>query len=542
MTNAATPHSGNDPVLVMGDIITMNPNQPRAAAMAVVDGSVLGVGDPASLRSRLPEGAQVLDYGQRVILPGFIDCHHHLLWTGMSAIRVDLGAAAAIPELLDRVRQWAVDHPERAWIVSAEGWEIADLAEQRYPTREELDRVCPDRPVYLPRGGHVAVANSAAFALAGIGDDTPDPAGGEIERDSTGRATGLLLEHARDLVGQLVPPPSQAERVEALAAAQQRCLAQGITRIVDPGLTPDEIAAYRAAVDSGQFRMRATLLGLVSSSASARDEAEAFLPMMRDSVWTDQLRLGGLKVFLDGGGSLGTAWLHKEYPGRPGYHGEMLMEQADLDALVDFAFNHRIPVGVHTVGDAAIDSALASISRLGPPETVRDAGFSLIHAYLWPSPTARAMARDLGVSVAAQPGMYARFAAILIDRFGLDATLDASPLRSWLADGVTLGGGSDSPVTSSTPLHGMWHAVTRWHEGRTLNADECLSREQALEMYAGGAARVALVDGHEGVLREGARADWVVLDGNPLTCPVHDLPNLVVVATAVGGRTVHQTD
>ena len=530
------------PTLIVGNLLTMDPARPRAGAMAVVADRVVAVGEGDRLRSLLPADARVLDYGDRTVLPGFIDSHHHLLWTGMAAVRVDLAPARRVADVLDRVRDWAYARPERAWIVSAEGWEVGDLAEQRYPTREELDRVCPDRPVYLPRGGHVAVANSVALARAGIWDDTPDPAGGVIERDDRGRATGLLLERARDLVGTLIPGATTAERIEALVAGQDWCLARGITRVVDPGLTPEEIAAYRSAVDGGQLRIRATLLGLVDSGPSGLRDAEQHLALMRDLDWTDQLRLAGLKVFLDGGGSLGTAWLHQAYPGRPGYHGEQLVAQDDLDTLVEFAFRHHIPLGIHTVGDAAIDAALASIARLEPRQEVPDTGFSLIHAYLWPSAASRALAAELGVMVAAQPGMYARFAQVLAERFGWPATLLASPLKSWLAAGVTVGGGSDAPVTSSTPLHGIWQAVTRWHDDRSLNPDECLDREAALNLYAGGAARVALVEGAEGVLRTDARADWVVVDGDPLTCPDADLADLPVAVTAIAGHIVHQTD
>ena len=532
-------HAVTPPTLVLGNIRTTD--GPTAGAMAVLDGQIAGVGNPDAVRALLPPGAAVIDHGNGTVLPGFIDSHHHLLWTGMAAVRADLSPAANVSDLLVRVREWAETHQDRPWIVSAEGWEVGDLTEQRYPTRAELDRVCPDRPVYLPRGGHAGVANSAALALAGIDDDTPDPAGGVICRDEDGHANGLLLELARDLVGALVPPPTTEERVEALASAQARCLENGITRVVDPGLTPDELTAYRAAAADGRLHVRATLLGLVSSGHTAVRDAQQFLPMLRDPEWDDRLCLAGLKVFLDGGGSLGTAWLHEEYPERPGYHGEQLMEQDDLDALCAYALANGIPLGVHTVGDAAIDSALSSIARLGPPEIVRRAGFSLIHAYLWPSDRARATAAELGVAVAVQPGMYARFADVLAERFGWEATLEASPLRSWLASGVTLGGGSDSPITASTPLHGIWHAVTRWHDGRMLNADECLTREQAFDLYATGAAEVALVPGREGVLRPGARADWVVLDGDPFTCPVADLPDLSVTATAVAGRVVHQT-
>ncbi|WP_267489734.1 amidohydrolase [Enemella dayhoffiae] len=509
--------------------------------MAVRDGQILAVGEPGQVAGRLPAGTPVLDCGRQAVMPGFIDSHHHLLWTGMAAVRVDLGAADSIAELSRRLTGWADQHPHREWVVSAEGWEVADLAERRYPTRFELDRCCPGRPVYLPRGGHAGVANSVALARAGISDDTPDPRGGIIERDHTGAATGLLLERARDLVATHVPPPTLNERLDALDAAQQTCLGQGITRILDPGLTHEEVDAYLTARDSGRLRLRASLLGLVTSGPDAVAEAASFLPLIRDPGWDDRLRLCGLKVFVDGGGSLGTAWLTKEYPGLNGYHGERLIEKPDLDALLAYAAEHGVPVGAHTVGDAAIDAVLTSIAGLSCGTDLAPGHFSLIHAYLWPSTASLGLAAERGVAVAAQPGMYARFAETLAQRFGWSATEAASPLRSWLEAGVILGGGSDSPVTTSSPLGGIHDAVTRDHKGRVLGPGERLDRQQAVEMYAGGAALIAQVGGQEGILRPGARADWVVLEGDPLTCRDDELPGLEVLATAVAGEIVHRS-
>lgn len=529
--------------IVTGNLLTMDPSQPVARAMAIRDGHIVAVGDPGTVADQVPTGTPVLDLGELTVLPGFIDSHHHLLWAGMAALRVDLSPATGIADLLERLRDWATANPDRPWVVSSEGWEVGDLAERRYPTRTELDWACPNRPVYLPRGGHAAVVNTKALELAGITIDTPDPDGGVIERDDRAQATGLLLEHARDLVGVLVPPPTIAERVEALEHAQRWCLRNGITRIVDPGLTIAETEAYQQAAATGRLLVRATLLGLVPSGPDAVRVAAEFLPLMRTG-WNEQVRLAGLKVFVDGGGSLGTAWLHQEYPGRPGYHGERLIHQGDLDALYEFCFHQGIALGAHTVGNAAMDSALAAIARLGRTPALAAAGFSLIHAYLWPSEQTRTLAAELGVAVANQPGMYARFAEVLTERFGEADMLTASPLRSWLAAGVQVAGGSDAPITASNPLHGIWQAVTRFHIGlgRQLNPAECIGPAAALALYSTGAAEVALVDGEEGMLKAGCRADWVALSDNPLICPAEQLQHLHVHLTAIGGEIVHEAN
>lgn len=153
--------------LILGDLLTLDTKIPRARAMVVADGRIVAVGgDPVEVSSPLRGDIDVLDFGDQTVLPGFIDCHHHMLWTGMADVHLDLSPARSIAELLDMVRRWVRDHPDGDWIISSEGWEIADLIEQRYPTRAELDAICPERPVYLARGGHEAAVNSAALLRA----------------------------------------------------------------------------------------------------------------------------------------------------------------------------------------------------------------------------------------------------------------------------------------------------------------------------------------------------------------------------------------
>lgn len=528
--------------LVRGSLITMDPAVPYAEAMAVIDGKIVAVGDLNMAQKAVPKGTPLLDIGTTPILPGLIDSHNHMLWTGMAEVLVDLSAARCIEDVVRLVKDWADAHPQASFIVGAEGWEVNDIVERRYPTRVELDNACPDRPVYLPRGGHAAAVNSLALKLAEVSTSTPDPFGGVICRDDHGEATGLLLESARNLVGVHVPAPSSMERKTALLAIQSRYLAAGITRVVEPGLKPAEIDDYLTLDASGDLTVRATLLALIEDGRQPVACAENFVELLSDKrLWSDRLKPGGFKAFLDGGGSLGTAWLRNAYPHRPDYVGERLIAQADLDALYSFALERGLPVGVHTVGGAAIDSALHSIAELHSRQSVANAGFSLIHAYLWPSKENMDAAARLGVTVAVQPTMYEQFAEQLVDQFGWDATLTASPLRSWLDSGVVVAGGSDSPITPFDPMRGIWQAVTRYSEkfGSRMNEKECVTPLAALKMYTGGAAAAAMVEEDEGILRVGAKADWVALSADPLACPPDELKDIAPLMTIVNGEVVH---
>lgn len=530
------------PLVVRGRLITMDAALPEAEAMAISDGHVVAVGDTAAVTAAVPEGTAVLDLGERAVVPGLIDSHNHMLWTGLATVRADLSRARSIDELLDIVRQWALEQPRADWVVSSEGWEVADLCESRYPTRDELDRVCPDRPVCLPRGGHAAVVNSRALEAAGITAETVAPDGGVIERDGHGRLTGLLLESAKALVMDLVPQPTRAEHRSALQAIQQQYLAAGITRVVEPGLTPGEIASYAEVYAADELLVRATLMAVIDDPGDPVAAAERLLPTLTGTAWSDWLTSGGYKAFLDGGASLGTAWLREDYPGRAGYYGEQLIRQEDLVGLLAHTVEHELPIGIHAVGGAAIDAVLAGVGdiRMSHPDA-RPSGISLIHSYVWPSPDNMRTAAEHGVALASQPTMLERFTEQLERQFGAEGLAAAGPLRSWLDAGVTVGGGSDSPITPFDPIRGIWQAATRWsdHAGRQVAPEQCVSPLEALEMYTLGSAEIAGVSGKEGVLSPGARADWVALDRDPLTCPTDRLRDIAVDVTAVGGQVVH---
>ena len=526
-------------LVVRGSVLTMDPRNPRAEALATAGGRVVAVGDVDDARSAVGDAAPVLDLGDATVLPGLIDGHNHMLWTGLGRVLVDLAPARSIGEALAIVARWAADNPDAAWIVGAEGWEVDDLAERRYPTREELDGVCADRPVYLPRAGHAAATNSLALRIGGVTAQTQAPEGGVIERDpSTGEPTGVLLEVARELVGRHVPPPSLDQRLAALRAIQPAYHAAGLTRVLEPGLESAELAAYQALEDAGELTMRATLMPLVGSGDGVADRLHAdHAAGLRRGSGGGRLTLGGLKLYLDGGASLGTALLREPYPDTPGYRGEQVTSTEDLEAFVRFCAEQRWSLGMHTVGGAAIDLALETFARVHRETPIDDLRFTLIHAYLWPSDENLRTAAALGVVVAPQPTMQERFAPVLARRFGWPAIARATPLRSWLDAGVTVAGGSDSPITPFEPLRGIWQAVTRHCQelGGTLGEEQCVSREQALTMYTRGSAHACLCDADEGLLRPGSRADWVALGADPLACPAADLRDVPVLATSVGG-------
>ena len=535
------------PTVVCGSIITMDSDCPRVQAMAIVNGRVAAVGSVQEAREAAGAGAREVAFSEGAVVPGLIDTHNHMHWTGIQLRLADLSHCTNIAEIQAAIRDHAAKNPAAPWIVSGSGWHVAKLKEQRYPTRQELDAACADRPVYLPRVGHAAVANSAALRIAGIGRDTPDPPGGKIERDPTsGEPTGLLLEPpAFEPVARLAPSISREEQLGAMREIQKRYHATGITGIMDPGVTPEVTAIYQDLWACGELSMRSVLMPLADSSRPA-DEVLAGLAAwgVRTGFGDERLKIGGIKLYLDGGASLGTALMREPYPDERCNCGIQVTSTEVFRRIAAFCAERRWSLGVHVVGGRAIDIALDVFSEVDRTHPIRDLRFCLIHAYLWPSPKNIARARALGVVVATQPSMQYTFGPLLVQRFGAALMGKATPIRAWLDGGVVVGGGSDSPVTPYPPLLGMWQARTRHIAGsdEAIGREQAVSAEEALAMYTRDAAYLSFSERERGVLRPGMLADWVALSIDPLACDPEALRDAAVLATAVGGELVHGSE
>ncbi|MDG4772490.1 amidohydrolase family protein [Solwaraspora sp. WMMD792] len=533
--------TGGD-LLVVGDVRTMDPAGPRAEAVAVRAGRIAAVGDLRAARAAVPTGTPELAPPGAVVLPGFVDSHVHLIWAGRAAARVGLDDAVSVRDICDRISGYARRNPTRRWIEADAGFDPGDLAERRLPGAAELEAAAPGRPVLLDRKGHDGIANLTALRLAGITAGTPDPPGGRIDRYADGTPTGLLVEHpAVALVRAVVPEPDQQTRIDWITAGQAALLAHGITTAVDPAVPAAELAAYAAAGRAGALRLRTVAMPLGGDDVNDAQLRRTLDDCDLDRAAPGLLRSGPTKLFLDGGGSLGTALLSSPWPGTDGYHGNQSLRTETVRAHCAAAAAHGRGVGVHAVGDAAIDLTLSVFAEVAAGTPIAGLGFHLIHAYLGPGPAAMATAQRLGVPVSAHPALQWAFGLNLIDRLGEPAAAAANPLRSWLDAGVTVGGGSDGPGPPMSVLHGIWQARTRRVRGRDepLGPDQAVTAAEALALFTTGAAQVAgspQAGWGSGVLRVGEPADLTVLDVDPLTPDADALPAGTVLATVVAGE------
>jgi predicted amidohydrolase YtcJ len=499
-------------LLITGKITTQDPSLPYATAVAIRDGRVAAVGDLPAAREAVPPGTPVLDFPY--VAPGFVDSHVHLMWAGRRATRLVLDDATGLAPLRAFVRA----NPAAEWVEADAGFDGP------LPTAAELEAAAPGVGVLLDRKGHDALVNETALRRAGIGPSTPDPSGGRIDRSADGTPTGLLVEQpAVALIRAVLPGPLPQTVRGWIDAGQRELLGHGITTAIDPAVDAGGLAGYAEMARIGHLRMRVIAM-----------------PLARPADFTSpdpsRLRLGPLKIFLDGGGSLGTALLSQPWPGTDGYHGNQSVSRASLHDQCAAAAGAGLGVGVHAVGDAAIDLVLDVLTEVDRRYPVAGLGFHLIHAYLGPSPSAMARAAELGVAVSAHPALQWAFGAGLVSRLGLERAAAANPLRSWLDAGVHVAGGSDGPGPPTSVLTGMWQARTRmvrdWDE--PLAAEQAITAAEALDLFTTSAARLAGGPG-TGRIRVGDPADLAGLDVDPLSPRAADLAGGRVLATVVGG-------
>jgi predicted amidohydrolase YtcJ len=534
------------PLIVTGHIRTMDPDKPEVEAVAILGGEVVATGTLAEAQAACPAGTAVLD-APGTVVPGLIDSHVHMLWEGREREELALDDAGPLADLLGRIETYAAEHPHdggEGWLSGTIGVDIERITEGRLPTIEELDAVTAGRPLFLDRRSHDAVVNTAALRLAGVGPETPDPEGGVIERDASGAPTGLLVERpAASLVQRVMPPPTIEDRRRWLRDVQPHFLSLGITGVVDPALDAAELAGFQASHAAGELVVRTIAMPLADETDPEDDPARRITGLgVKAGFGDDRLRLGAVKLFFDGGGSLGTALLHDPWPGQGDYRGNQTASTARLRNLSDACAAAGWGLGVHVVGEAAIGLALdafeSTSERIGP---LHGLGFHLIHAYLWPTPEDAERCRRLGVLVATQPPLQWSFGPNLVRRVGAEATARAHPMRMWLDSGATVGGGSDNGGANLSPQWGMWQARTRMIDGydEPFGLDQAITAEEALALYTTGAAAICGTTGRQGVLKPGALGDLAALQVDPLTDDPKAQRTAGVHLTIVGGEIVH---
>ena len=535
-----------DLIVIDANIVTVNPRMPSAEAMAVLDGKIVALGGSEAILATF-NPAERIDAGGATVLPGLIDAHAHVMGLGLALRTLDLVGTRSPEEIAAQVREAAAEREPGEWILGG-GWDQNDWEVKAFPTHAILDEVAPENPVWLDRvDGHAGWVNAAAMKVAGIDSTTPDPEGGRIERDAAGRPTGVFVDNAQDLVYGAMPDPGAEELGARLDAAVERMASVGLTGVHVMGASQEAVELYQRRASENRLQSR---LVVYLSAGSAfdwwREGGSA------STAETNRFRVLGVKFYADGAlGSRGAALL-APYSDDPGNRGLLVTHPDTLAARVALAMELGLQPVIHAIGDrgnrVALDAIAFGTGQLepaspGPAAPARPPRIEHVQVVALED-IARFV--DLGVIASFQPTHATSDMYWAEERVGPERIQGAYAWRTFRDAGAAIVCGSDFPVESANPFYGIYAAVSRqdregWPAGG-WRPEERMTREEALACFTIDAARAAGMEDEVGSLAVGKRADFVIVDRDPLTAPVEDLWKTRVLRTVIDGQTAYEAE
>ena len=490
-------------------------------------------------KDKRPERPDYKEDGKgRTLIPGLIDAHGHVMALGFQLMLLDLSGTSSLAEAQAAIRRYAAENPEMPWIIGF-GWNQEKWGLDRFPTAADLDAAVPNRPVWLQRvDGHAGWANSAAMAAAGITAASKAPDGGRIEL-AGGQPSGVFVDAAMALIDKAKPRPLARDLDRAFLLAQAKLLEQGITTITDMGTTIADWQAYRRAGDRRRLAIRILSYGgdIDNMAIIAGGEPTPWL-------YDDKLRMVGVKLVLDGALGSRGAWLKSPYADAPGQKGLPLLTPAQLRNKMVRASMDRFQVAIHAIGDAANDEALGAIADL-TADLPGERRWRIEHAQLI-DPADLPRFAQLKIVASMQPVHQPSDWRMAEARLGPGRLAGAYAWRSLEKAGVRLAFGSDVPVESANPFPGIAAAISRTDAaGQPFGGwrpEESVSRETALDGFTRTAAFAGFAEDRLGTLMPGMRADFLILDADPLLASPDAIRRMTPLETWIGGSRYYKKD
>ncbi len=471
------------------------------------------------------------DMKGRVLLPGFVDAHGHMMELGFRALELDLSQTKSLDEAKARIAAYAAANPDKKWILGG-GWNQESWDLGRFPTAADLDAVVSDRPVFLSRAdGHASWANSAAMKLAGVTLKSTAPAGGRIEK-AGGQPSGVFVDAAQQLIDKVIPQPTGKDRNGAFLKAQSILLGDGITAVADMGTTLDEWLTYRRMGDTDALRIRIMSYG---SGVDTAVQIGATGPT--PWLYNGRLRLVGVKLYADGALGSRGAWLKAPYSDAPAQSGSGFMSDDVIRNLMSRAAMDHYQVAVHAIGDKANAQVLDAIDELSATYD-GDRRWRIEHAQIVDPVDLPRFAKH-GIIASMQPTHATSDRTMAEARLGPDRLTGAYAWNTMLKNGVPLAFGSDFPVESPDPFAGWAAAFTRSDaNGEPYGGwrpEERVTREQAWAAFTSGGAYAGFAEREFGRLAPGQYADFIIVDRDPTLASPTELRGTKVEETWVGG-------
>jgi predicted amidohydrolase YtcJ len=520
-------------MVITGARIYTGEERPPASAMAVKDGRILWVGDDPS--AYLGPATRRIDARGATIVPGLIDSHVHMEALGDQLETFDLREASTVAEIAARVRQAAAKLPPGRWI-RGHAWDQTNWGGQ-FPTAAELTAAAPHHPVFLTRvDGHAAWVNRRALELAGVTRGTPDPPGGRIVRDAGGEPTGILIDHAQELVESKIPPATPEETERRLARAAEECARVGLTTVHDAGVDAQELAAYRRLIARHKLPVR--VYAMIGGAGELWSEY-----LKRGPEIGERLTVRSIKLMSDGAlGSRGAALL-APYSDDPGNTGLMMLTKQQIEDVARDAVRRGFQVNTHAIGDRANRTVLEAYGAVLGGRN--DRRFRIEHAQV-----VAPQDFDLFVKCSVVASVQATHATSDLrwaeQRLGPERVRGAYAWRRFLSLGVPLPNGSDFPVESPNPLYGFYAAITRQDRNGQPEGgwfpDQRLTRVEALKSWTAAGAWAAFQEGEKGTLAPGKLADFVMLSTDIMQAPPREILSARVKMTVLGGEIVYSEE
>ncbi len=531
-----------DLVLANGNIYTVHDKQPKAEAIAVKGDRIVFVGSNEDAKKF--HAPKVIDLRGRTLVPGLTDSHCHIFGIGEREMRLNLEGTNTLGDFLNKVKARVAQTSTGKWI-TGRGWIETFWKPSKFPTRQDLDKIAPDNPVFLTRAdGHASVANSAALRIAKIDRNTPDPFGGQILK-SSGEPNGMLLDNAQELVSRNIPKPTEAEREEALLRGINREIGLGWCEIQNAGSDSEDIDLLRKDFEAGKIKIR-----FINAVYGPGKDAQNFLREGATiNAFDHHLTQRTIKVIFDGAlGSRGAALL-KPYSDAPDTSGYLTEKPEELKPMFEEALRSGIQVETHAIGDRAnrlILDLYEQAFKAVPPNArkIREPRWRVEHAQIV-DPVDIPRFAKLGVIPSMQPSHAISDLFFAPGRLGIDRLAAAYAWQSFLKSGSIICGGSDAPVERGEPMTEFYAAVARksirgesaegWHP------EQAVSREQALKMFTIWPAYGVFEENDKGSIEVGKLADFTVLSQDILKIPEPEILKSRCVMTMIAGEVVFES-
>ncbi len=537
------PEPAADIVFKNGVIHTVNEEKPRAEAIAAKYGKIVFVGSNADAKKYEVKGVKVVDLKGATVVPGLADSHYHFSGVGFREMNLNLEGTTSLEDFLAKVKA-RVDKAKPGDWVTGRGWIETFWRPPVFPTRSDLDKIAPNNPVYLTRAdGHGAVANSAAFKIAGLDKNTENPFGGEIMKDQkTGEPNGMLLDRAQGLVTRHIPPSSKEDLEQALILADKRSLSLGWTQIHDAGVSWEQIETMKKLLGEQKLKIR-----LYEAIRGPGADAQRLLregPQI--GLYDGRLTVRAIKVSIDGAlGSKGAALL-ENYSDHdtPGF---LTQKEEQVLPMLEDALRKGVQVEVHAIGDRANRTILdwyEKASNNVPMIERQDREWPrwrVEHAQIvHPADIPRFAALKIIPSM--QPSHAIGDLHFAPNRLGIKRLEGAYAWKTFLKQGNIIAGGSDAPVERGEPMIEFYAAITRKDQkgfsGPGWHLEQAVTREQALKMFTLWPAIAAFEEKSRGSIEVGKLADLTVLSADIMKIPETEILKTRCVMTVIGGAIV----